>query len=475
MKNKTALMACVLASLITASATTYSSAFAAKAEGRSSINAQRVGIAATVNSDVITFSDLANRTKLYTSGSREAPTADAIKKVSTQVLSRLIDEKLQLQEASQLGITIPDEQVMEGFAEIAKQNGLPPDEFRKRMTASGVKVDTLYDQIRAELAWSQVVRRKLRPQINISESDIDTEVSQISRTSGKPEFQVAEIFLAVKSPADDSTVRQNAERIALQISKGASFAKIAREVSQSPGASTGGDIGWITQGQLAAPLDAALTQMQAGQLSPPIRTDVGYHLLFLRNVRQRNIANSTGEAPTPAAAVATPDAVPTEVLSALHLKQILIPVAADEPLAVVNAKVSRAEALKREVISCDAMDAKMADFASIGTGDLGKVNLADMPDALRQTVEGLQDNVISTPLRTQDGLVVVMICGRETVPGIAPAPATVQAPEQTAEPMSTDEVNRDEIASKLGLQRLTQMQERYLRDLRASAFIDKRL
>lgn len=471
MKNKTALMACVLASLITASP----AAFAAKAEPRTPINAQRVGIAATVNSDVITFSDLANRTKLYTSGSREAPTADAIKKVSAQVLSRLIDEKLQLQEATQLGITIPDEQVMDGFAEIAKQNGLPPDEFRKRMTASGVKVDTLYDQIRAELAWSQVVRRKLRPQINISETDIDTEVNQISRASGKPEFQVAEIFLAVKSPADDSTVRQNAEQLALQISKGASFAKIAREVSQSPGASTGGDIGWIMQGQLDAPLDAALTQMQAGQLSPPIKTDLGYHLLFLRNVRQRGIANSTGAAPTPAPTAATPDAVPTEVLSALHLKQILIPVAADEPPAVVNAKVSRAEALKREVISCDAMDAKMADFASIGTGDLGNVKLSDMPDALRQAVDGLEDNVVSTPLRTQDGLVVVMICGRETVPGIAPAPATVQAPTVPTEPMSNDEVNRDKIASQLGLQRLNQMQERYLRDLRAAAFIDKRL
>lgn len=137
----------------------------------------RMGIAAVVNDDIITFSDVDNRVYLYMSGSQGKPPEEALRAMEQQVLSKLIDEKLQMSEARNLGITVPEEQLQEAFASIAQQNRFSAEEFKKRLAASGVNVNTLYDQIRSEIAWSQVAKRKLRPQVVVTENEIDNEIT----------------------------------------------------------------------------------------------------------------------------------------------------------------------------------------------------------------------------------------------------------------------------------------------------------
>lgn len=435
---------------------------------------QRVGIAAVVNDEVVTFSDVTNRVRLYLTGAKQPP-AEALRKMEKEILSRLIDEKLQLQEAKDLGITVTDEQVKEGFAEIAQKNKLPADEFRQRLQSAGVKVDTLYDQLRAEIAWSQVIRRKLRPQVNVSESEIDSQMDRIVRASGKNEFRVAEIFLAVPDAKDEMNVREDADKIVKQITKGASFSQIAREFSQAPGASTGGDIGWIQEGQLDAALDNALSKMQPGQVSPPIRTAKGFHILFLRDVRQNAVVSSSSGAPAaPQAAPAAPvEAAPADTI--VHLKQIVIPVGKTDPQPIVNAKIVRAQSLSAEIKSCEQMETKAKDFIFDGTGDLGKVSMNALQDPIKTAVAGLPAQTLSQPVRLENAIAVLMVCDRTDVGGtpvaaVAPAPA----PAAPAPVVKNDEASREKIATRIGQERLTQLQERYLRDLRATAFIDKR-
>ena len=245
----------------------------------------RVGIAAVVNDDVVTFSDVRNRVKLYAAGAPQAPSKSELAQMEQQVLNKLIDEKLQLQEAKSLGIVVTEQQIEAGFSDIANQNGIDAAEFRRRLQSSGVKISSLQDQIRAELAWAQVVRRKLRPQVNISETEIDIEMDTRSKQAGAARYLVAEIFLPVDADTNDKRVADDAQKMVEQIRKGARFSELARNFSQSPGASTGGDIGWVQEGQIDAALFTALTRMQPGQLSSPVRTDKGYHILFLRDAR----------------------------------------------------------------------------------------------------------------------------------------------------------------------------------------------
>ncbi|MDD9901380.1 MAG: peptidylprolyl isomerase [Alphaproteobacteria bacterium] len=425
----------------------------------------RIGIAAVVNDEIITLADVDNRVKLYIAGADSKPPADARKQMEQQVLSRLIDEKLQVQEARTLGIVVEEGQMRDAFAQIARQNNMPADAFRSRLTSSGVQIETLYDQIRAEIAWAQVVRRKLRPQINISETEIDSAMADIARDKDKPHYLLAEIFLDVPTPAQEADVRREAEKLVSQISRGAPFSNIAREFSQAPGAANGGDLGWMQTEQMAPALAAAVHKMKPGQISPPLRSGNGYHILFLREIQKPAAA-------TLAAATPPPKNNSAQKETTVHLKQIMIPAAADEPQPVVNAKVMRAESLRKEITSCAAMDARAKDFTSPATGDLGHIALSALAPDVRTAIAPLTVGEISKPIRSPDGVFIVMVCDKTETTTTA---ATSDDDYTPPLPTTGNEAAREDVANKLGMQRLERMQEKYLRDLRAEAFVDKRI
>src|SRR4051812_16102831 len=101
------------------------------AAGTQAYAAAAGGIAAVVNDSIVTVTDVKDRTNLYLSGAPQQPSPDERKKMEHQVLAKLIDEALEIQEAKKLNITIDEGQVNEGFAFVAKQNNLSPEEFKK--------------------------------------------------------------------------------------------------------------------------------------------------------------------------------------------------------------------------------------------------------------------------------------------------------------------------------------------------------
>ena len=105
----------------------------------------------------------------------------------------------------------------------------------------------------------------------ITEEQIDTALTRLEDGADRAQFLVSEIFLSVDQPEDEEDVRVVAAQIFQQLNFGAVFPQVARQFSQSPSAAGGGNIGWVQQGQLSEMIDAALTQMQPGELAAPIR------------------------------------------------------------------------------------------------------------------------------------------------------------------------------------------------------------
>lgn len=423
------------------------------------------GIAAVVNDSVITMTDVEQRADLYLSGAGQKPSPEERQKVRQQVLNKLIDEALQLQEAKKLGITIDEGQVSNGFSYLAKQNNLSPDEFKKRVTDSGARVDTLYAQIRADIAWSQVVRRQLRPQISISESEIDMTLDQLAQNGEKKQYHVAEIFIAVPDAAAEKDAEAKAEDALAAIKGGEKFSTIARAVSQSPGAANGGDLGWVQEGQLDPAVDKALADMNPGQLSKPVRGENGYHVIFLREMRNT--------AASPPVAAPAPAAKPAEVI--VSLKQIVIPASDKDSEDIIKAKFARGVALKKEAKNCGDMEKLMKEFPGNGTGSLGTGPEKALQPELRAIVSKLKVNELSAPIHADTGWAMLMVCSREN----AAAPVAAAAPAQPFGNLASfdkgDEKARESVADRLGGERLGKMADHYLHDLRASAFIDKRI
>ena len=241
--------------------------------------------AAVVNDEVVSVLDLVMRTRLAILGAGVEDTPEIRRRIARQVLLRLIDERLQMQEAARLSISVTDDQVNQALESIANQNKMTGPQFVQALRNAQILPSAMLDQIRTELTWQNVVQTSLRREVDIRPQEVDAVVERIMGGADRHQYRVAEIFLAVPDAQKEEEIFQNAQRLVEEARGGANFAGLARQFSESGTANLGGDLGWVSGGQLQEELDQALTQMQPGDISQPIRTLTGFTILLLRDVR----------------------------------------------------------------------------------------------------------------------------------------------------------------------------------------------
>ena len=385
--------------------------------------------AAVVNDEVVSMLDLAMRTKLavLSAGLEDSP--EVRQRLQPQVLRALIDERLQMQEASRLDMHATDQQVDEAIARIAQQNKTTPQAFLEFLQRNGVLPTVLLDQIRAGLTWQQVVNNRLRPSVDISDEEVDAMVERIQSQSGGTELRVSEIFLAIDNAQQEADVSATADRLVEQLLAGANFEALARQFSQSSTASLGGDLGWVSEGQLSEELVNVLQGLRPGQVSRPIKTLGGIYLLWLRDQRQR---------------------VPGE--TNVTLKQVLLPLPENADQAMQVETAQRANALRPQITSCDAADQIGTQVSDAQVGGIGPIRLADLPAQLRNLVTTLPVGAPSAPLRVREGVALFLVCER-----------------------NEGDIDREGIRQSLFNERLGLLARRYMRDLRRAANVDLRI
>lgn len=388
-------------------------------------------IAAIVNDDAITQLDVAVRTTIVIVSSQLRDSPETRTRLAPQVLRGLIDDRLKLQEARRLGITVDRSAVDARFEELARQNNMDRSQFEGVLRQSGILPENLLQQIEADTAWGQVVQRVLRPRVTISDDEIDEAIAEIEANRGKPEYRVSEIFLAVDDPATEGEVRQVAQRLADQLRQGADFAAVAQQFSQSATAAAGGDLGWVRSGQLEEALDQALAGMQENTIAGPIRSTGGYHLLYVRNVR-------TTEGPQ----------------GIVSLAQAFLPLPPDAS----QAEVAEAETLARQIAeqskTCDELQMLGREANPDSQTALPNLSVGSLPPELTVIALDTPLGQATQPKRLETGIGVFMVCDRQ-VTGSLPS--------------------REEIADRIGRERLDLLARGYLRDLRRGAFIDIRV
>ena len=222
------------------------------------------GVAAIINDQIVSQYDLRQRIALVMSTSGMPQSADTIKRLRPQVLEQLKTEKLELEEAQRKNITVTPSEVDKEIDGIVKDNHLTIEQLKGIMQKSNVAFETLRAQIAVQIAWQKAIEDEYGDRVNITDVDVTDELKRINEGKDKPHFLVAEIFLPVENPEQDEKVRKSAEDLDAQLQNGAPFPNIARQFSQSPSAASGGDIGWVHEGQLASELNAALDKMAIG-------------------------------------------------------------------------------------------------------------------------------------------------------------------------------------------------------------------
>ena len=242
---------------------------------------EAIGIAAVVNNEAISIPDLVARIDVAIVASRLRASEDLRRQLAPQVLRSLIDERLRVQEAERLGVTVSEAEMESARRTVEQRNGIAAgglDDFLRRQ---GLDVAAVADQLRAEILWSKLVRGRLSGVVSVGEGEVDEALARLEANRGRPEYRVAEIFLAVESIEQEDEVRTAATSLYEQLNAGGSFDQIARQFSQSATAAVGGDIGWVLEGELPSEIEAALAQLQPGTVARPVRAFDGYYIVSL--------------------------------------------------------------------------------------------------------------------------------------------------------------------------------------------------
>jgi peptidyl-prolyl cis-trans isomerase SurA len=387
---------------------------------------------AQVNGEVITGTDIDQRLALILAANDNKLPPEEIARFRAQILTNLIDETLQIQEAAANKIEVTDAEVNQYFDRVAQQNfKRPASEVEKYLTSIGASVATLKRQIKGELSWTRLLSRNVRPSANVSDDEVNAIIERIKATKGTTEYRLGEIYLAA-TPETMPAVTANAKKIIDQLRQGGNFVAYARQFSEASTASVGGDLGWLSLGQLPPSLATAAAGMNANEIQA-VASPGGISILLLIDKRQ----------------VATSD--PRD--SSLSLKQVAITFPKGTTEAQVAPLIKRFSEETQKITGCGAAD-EMARALGADVVNRDGIKIRDLPVPLQQVMLDLQVGQSTPPYGSlEDGVRVFVLCGRD-------------APQEAASE------SFDEIMSRLEDERVNKRARIYLRDLRRDAVIE---
>jgi peptidyl-prolyl cis-trans isomerase SurA len=396
-------------------------------------------IAAVVNGDVISEADIANRAKLFAISTGLPLSADVVARLRPQILRQLIDERLRIQEAQRRKIVVPDAQIAAAIKEIEARNNMPPGSLRAKLASDGVSTRTLIDQIRAQLAWSQVLREVVGDRVNVSDAEVAEQQKLLAQEVGQTEYRLGEVFIPVDDQANSADAQRFAETVISELHAGAPFPLVAAQFSQNQSALQGGELGWVQVNQLDPAVARIVTQMPVGAISNPVRVPGGFSVVSLAGKRE----------------------IGRDVATIVTLRQAFVaftsPLADPQnPTEQQRQALAKAHSIEATVKSCEQMEATAkAINGSNRPIDPGEVRVEGVnPPAFRQLLATIPIGKPTEPLISRDGIAVITVCSREQ--------------------KNVGEVSAAEIQHRLVAERVEMLSRQTMRDLRRKANIDLR-
>jgi peptidyl-prolyl cis-trans isomerase SurA len=247
-------------------------------------------IAAVVDDDVVMTSELNERVEsIYQRIAQSGTEAPPKELLVPQVLERLIIERIQLAMGKRAGVKISEAELNQAMATIAQNQGLSLEQFIENARNEGFSIRDLSQQLMSEMIISRVQEAQVNRRIFISEQEINNFLgSDEGRSWSSPDVNLGHILLPLSSGASQEEVEETeskARMIAGKLEAGEDFRSMAISYSADQTALQGGDLGWRKLAQLPDIFITALNDLEAGQVTRPIRSDAGIHLLKLYEKR----------------------------------------------------------------------------------------------------------------------------------------------------------------------------------------------
>ena len=351
-------------------------------------------VVAVVNKDVITLTELAERTERAAADLRRQRIAAPERAVlQRQVLERLVLDKAQLQLAQSTGMRVDELQLDRAVQRIAQNNGMALSEFRRALERDGVDFERFRADLRQQILLARLREREVDDRVQVSEAEIDAYLEEHKASlASAVEYDVAHILVRVPEQARPEQVEQaraRAARVREEARAGADFARLAASHSDAGDALQGGALGWRAPGRLPELFAEALRSLQPGAVSDLLRSPAGFHVVKLLGRRGAG------------------DAAPVTQTRARHI------------LVKTNEIVSEEDARRRlqglrERIAAGADFAELArlnseDGTAARGGELGWVYPGDTVPEFERAMTALAPGEVSPPVRTPFGFHLIEV------------------------------------------------------------------
>ena len=398
-------------------------------------------IVAIVNDDVVTDSELKDEIARIAiqieSRGQQLPPHTILRR---QVLERLILVHLQLQKAQESGISIDETTLTNTVNNIARQNNISPRELRETLETDGVSFQAFREDLRRQITIRRLQQRDVINRIFVTEQELEREIKQSGMgTENRQEVHIQHILVGIREGASDemiATARAKAEKLIERLQAGENFTNLAIQESDGRRALEGGDLGWYKPAQVPTIFVDALAHMKKGDISQPIHSASGFHIIKL----------------------AATKGVERHVITQTQARHILI--STNEVVSDHDAR-TRLEQLRERIIGGEDFNALARSHSddkgsAISGGDLGWVNPGAMVPIFEQQMDDLALRETSQPFRTQFGWHIVQVLDRRDYD-------------------STEEVLKNNALVAVRRRKADEATDLWLRRLRDEAYIDLRL
>lgn len=398
-------------------------------------------IVAVVNQELVTNAELQARlARIREDAARSNAKLPPPAELRKQVLGALIDERVLVTHAREVGPKIDEVELDRAVANVAVQNQMTMAQLRARLQQQGIPYNTFRNNVKDQMLLERVREREVNSRIQVSDDEIDALLAQRRAAAGNaPQLDIAQILVTVPEGATPEQVAQRrarAEAALARVKAGESFEKVAREVSDDGNKAQGGVIGMRPADRLPDLFVEAVRTLEPGEITPTLlRSGAGFHVLKLLG-RQEGAAFTVQQT---------------------HARHILLRVS---PQLSVEAAKARIAEFRREILAGTKTFGQLArenseDGSAAQGGDLGWTSPGTFVPEFEEAMDGLPIDGISEPLVSRFGVHLIQVLGRRQV--------TLDPKQQ-----------REQARNVLREQKFEAAYLDWVRDLRGRAYIELR-
>ncbi len=433
---------------VSSQATTNTSTTSSKADASNAVKVKSIdGIAAIVNNNVITKREL-----IANANSIQQQLKNAGKNINVsqqdflkEILERLINDKVQLQRARDIGVNLSDAEIISLIKATAAKNNMTLEQYVQAIEKTGVNIKQWKEDAINNIVLDRLRQKEVEPKVKVSEAEIDSYISSLVgvTVSASEEFNISRVFIPNTGKFDQETLNKETEKaneiLANILNNNISFEQAMKYYSKAKEASSASSISIANTKSLPSEVLTVLLRMQRQQIWPEvIKTKDGYYILRLNDkiVTNKQVRQEAVEIPQ------------------TKVRQILIRVAGTTSEKDAKQRLSE---LKKKIEAGEDMASLASLYSQDGSamngGSMNWVSLGEMVPEFEQAMNVLAVGKVSDPVRTDYGYHLIQVLERRV--------KTVAVSQQREEARNVLKERKTEI-----------VYQDWVKDLRTRAFVD---